>query len=301
MSTHSLHVGDRSTGTGSEAYTTGAVTSKDGTTIGYRQLGRGPALILLHGSMESAQSHMQLAQALADAFTVYLPDRRGRGLSGPYPADYSRQTDIEDMEALLIKSGANNVFGVSSGGLVCLQAALTLPAIHKAAIYEPPLFLNGSAPTAWLVRYDQEMARGDIAAALVTGMKASQMGPPIFNAIPRWIIERMTSMMMSTEEKKANGDTVTWRALAPTLHYEGELVIEMARALETLRGVNAEVLLLGGSRSPAFLKTALDWLEHDLPHVERVEFPGLDHGGSGNHDRRGQPERVAHELRRFFT
>jgi len=215
--------------------------------------------------------------------------------------DYSRQTDIEDMEALLIKSGANNVFGVSSGGLVCLQAALTLPAIHKAAIYEPPLFLNGSAPTAWLVRYDQEMARGDIAAALVTGMKASQMGPPIFNAIPRWIIERMTSMMMSTEEKKANGDTVTWRALAPTLHYEGELVIEMARALETLRGVNAEVLLLGGSRSPAFLKTALDWLEHDLPHVERVEFPGLDHGGSGNHDRRGQPERVAHELRRFFT
>jgi len=301
MSTNNLRVEDRSSGAGSEAYTTGAVTSKDGTIIGYRRLGQGPAVVLLHGSMESAQSHMQLAQSLADAFTVYLPDRRGRGLSGPYPVDYSRQTDVEDMEALLIESGAHNLFGVSSGGLICLQAALTLPAIHKAAIYEPPLFLNGSAPTAWLARYDQEMARGDIAAALVTGMKAAQMGPPIFNAIPRWIIERMTSVMIRGEEKKADGDTVTWRALAPTLHYEGELVTEMAGALETFRAIHAEVLLLGGSKSPAFLKTALDWLEHALPQVERVEFPGLGHGGSGNHDRRGQPERVAHELRRFFA
>lgn len=31
-----------------------SVTSKDGTTIGYRHLGHGPALILLHGLMECA-------------------------------------------------------------------------------------------------------------------------------------------------------------------------------------------------------------------------------------------------------
>src|ERR687896_2414995 len=52
-----------------EDYTTCFVTSKDGTTIGYRQLGRGPALLLLHGHMESAQSHIQLAEALAASFT----------------------------------------------------------------------------------------------------------------------------------------------------------------------------------------------------------------------------------------
>ena len=52
--------------------------------IGYLRLGQGPAVVLLHGSMESARSHTRLALALADAFTVYLPDRRGRGMSGPY-------------------------------------------------------------------------------------------------------------------------------------------------------------------------------------------------------------------------
>jgi pimeloyl-ACP methyl ester carboxylesterase len=62
---------------------TGSVVSRDGTRIGYLRVGRGPAVVLLHGSNESARSHTQLALALADTFTVYLPDRRGRGMSAP--------------------------------------------------------------------------------------------------------------------------------------------------------------------------------------------------------------------------
>src|ERR1700682_887997 len=85
-------------------YIKGAVVSKDGTTIGSRQLGRGPGLIVLHGAMESAQSHMQLAEALADTYTVYLPDRRGRGLSGPYrPGDVVSQ-DVVDMDSVLTRT-----------------------------------------------------------------------------------------------------------------------------------------------------------------------------------------------------
>src|SRR5712691_12515722 len=104
---------NQSTAPAREHYTTGSVTSQDGTTIGYRQLGHGPGVVLVHGAMESAQSHMQLAEALADAFTVYVPDRRGRGLSGPYGKDYGLQKEVEDMDALLTKTGAHNVFGVS--------------------------------------------------------------------------------------------------------------------------------------------------------------------------------------------
>ena len=65
-------------------HATGSAVSADGTTIGYRQLGRGPGIVVVHGSMSSGYNFLQLAEALADAFTVYLPDRRGRGLSGPY-------------------------------------------------------------------------------------------------------------------------------------------------------------------------------------------------------------------------
>jgi pimeloyl-ACP methyl ester carboxylesterase len=284
-----------------EQYITGSVISQDGTTITYRQLGYGPGVVLLHGIMESSQSHMQLAEALADAFTVYLPDRRGRGISGPFGKDHSIQKDVEDMDALLTKTGAHYIFGVSLGGLTSLQAALTLPAIHKAAIYEPPLIINGSVSNAWLTRYDKEMAQGKVAAALVTSMKGAQMGPPIFNVMPRWLLELLTKMMMASEDKKAKGDDVTFRALAPTLHYDGQLVVEMSEKQESFRTMRPEVLLLGGSKSPAYLKLALDALEKVLPQVKRMEFTGLGHGGSGNTDRGGKPERVAQELRRFFA
>ena len=280
---------------------TGFVTSKDGTSIGYRQLGQGPGVIVLHGAMESGLSHLQLAEALASGLTVYLPDRRGRGLSGPYGKDHGIEKDVEDMNALLTKTGAHFVFGVSSGAIICLEAALTLPAIQKAAIFEPPLMVNGPAPWAWLTRFDQEIAQGKVAAAMITGMKGAQMGPPMLNAMPRWLLERLTTMMMASEDKKAGRDDVTMRMLAPTLHYDFQLVIEEDGALERFRALRADVLLLGGSKSPAYLKAAVDALEKVLPRVRRVEFPGLGHEASGNRDRRGQPERVAAELRRFFV
>jgi pimeloyl-ACP methyl ester carboxylesterase len=280
---------------------TGTVTSRDGTTIGYHQLGHGPGVVLLHGAMSSARHHLQLAEALAGAFTVYLPDRRGRGLSGPYGPDHGVQQDVEDMAALLGETGARNVFGVSSGGIVWLQAARTLPAIRKAAIYEPPLFADDALPTAVLARYDRELAAGRLAAALVTGMKGAQMGPPVFNRVPRWLLERLAGMAMAREERKGTGDYPSMRALAPTLRHDFRLVAETSGRLEGFRSVGAEVLLLGGSRSPAYLKAALDALERVLPRAERVELAGLDHAASWNSDRGGKPERLAEELRRFFA
>ena len=290
-----------STVAATDAYVTGSVISKDGTTIGYRQLGRGPGLIVLHGAMESARSHWQLAEALAPSFTVYLPDRRGRGLSGPFREAHDIETDVQDMAALLAKTDAHYVMGVSSGAIIWLQAAITLPTIRKAAIFEPPLIIDGSVPIGFLKQYDEEMAQGKVASALVTGMKATQMGPPVFNVIPRWLLERLTTMMLASEDKKAGDDDVTMRMLAPTLHYDFQLVSETEEALESFRAVRADVRLLGGSKSPAYLKAALDALEKVLPHVTRIEFPGLGHGASGNTDRGGQPEGVAQELRRFFV
>ena len=97
--------------TAREQYTTSSVTSQDGTTIGYRQLGHGPAIVLVQGAMGSAYNFMQLAGMLADAFTVYMPDRRGRGLSSlAYSKDYSIQKDVEDLDALLAKTGARSVW-----------------------------------------------------------------------------------------------------------------------------------------------------------------------------------------------
>jgi pimeloyl-ACP methyl ester carboxylesterase len=119
--------------------TQGAVESRDGTRIGYWKTGRGPAVVLVHGSMESSRSHRLLAQALADEFTVYLLDRRGRGLSGPHRPDHCARTEVEDIEAVLTLAGAEFAFGVSAGGAVVIEAARTLPVLRKVAVYEKML------------------------------------------------------------------------------------------------------------------------------------------------------------------
>ncbi|MGP8011235.1 MAG: alpha/beta fold hydrolase [Halobacteriota archaeon] len=51
-------------------YEMGSVVSKDGTVIGYRQMGDGPGVILFHGGANASQSYSKLGADLTDAFTV---------------------------------------------------------------------------------------------------------------------------------------------------------------------------------------------------------------------------------------
>ena len=287
--------------------TSGRVTSRDGTPIGYLKTGRGPAVVILHGSMESARSHTLLAQALAGDFTVYLPDRRGRGMSGPHRPDHSVRTEVEDLQAVLAESGARLVFGVSAGGLVVLEAARTLPGIRKIAVYEPALAMDATKNTAWLERFDREMASGKAAAAMITSMYGLELAPSFFKIIPRRLLVSLTEAGMNRQDSKAAPDAITMRKLAPTIGYEGALIAEMAGTVDAFRTVTADVLILGGSKGLPFLKPARDALAQTLPHSRRVDFPGLDHGASSDPSQTnpgGKPEtvaQVAREVRSFFA
>ena len=78
-----------------------AVQSADGTTIAFDQLGKGPSLILVDGAlgqraMDSATA--QLAPLLAEYFTVFHYDRRGRGDSTD-TQPYAVAREIEDVDA----------------------------------------------------------------------------------------------------------------------------------------------------------------------------------------------------------
>jgi pimeloyl-ACP methyl ester carboxylesterase len=275
--------------------------SRDGTTIGYRRCGRGPGLILLHGSMSSGAHHTELARLLSDAFTVFVPDRRGRGLSGPYRAGDALQQELEDVAALLEATGATNLWGLSSGACIALHAARTMPAIAKVGIFEPPLMPDRAAAAAFLATFDDEIARGKVGEAMITAMRGAEMGPGWFRALPKALTARLAMMGMAQETKKPAGPYPTMRELSSTLHAEFAIVTESSGRLDDYRSIGAEVLLMGGSKSPAFLKRALADLARVLPGAKRVELVGSDHAASWNSDVRGHPEPVARELRRFFA
>jgi pimeloyl-ACP methyl ester carboxylesterase len=276
------------------SYVKGTAVSGDGTTIGFRQMGSGPGVILIHGGMKSSQDFMKLALALSTAFNVYIPDRRGRGLSGPHGDRFSVQREVEDLHALVDRTQARYLFGLSSGALVALKATAAIPAIEKVALYEPPLSINGSVPTDWLPRYDRELAQGALASAVITALKGIGTEPTL-SRLPRLLLVPFMALIFRFQ--RAQGDDVTIRALVPTQHFDMEIVAEMRDTLAEYATLQTPVLLLGGTKGPAFLRIALHRLRETLPHAQLITFPGLGHDGPEDD---GQPNVIANALHRFF-
>jgi pimeloyl-ACP methyl ester carboxylesterase len=282
------------------SYTTGAVTSKDGTIVGYRRVGRGAPVILVHGGMMASQNLMKLAGGLADVFTAYVPDRRGRGLSGPLGEGFGIASAVEDLQALIASTGATRIFGSSVGAIVALYTALRTPALRHVVAYEPPIALAtvpGSSPESWLPRYEQELAEGKVAQAMVSASRGIG-GAAILNAVPRFMSEPLMRLALAAEARDVKDGDVALQDLIPTLLHDARIVLDTADKLHELRSISAQVLLLNGGRSPAYLKRILDAVHVALPGAARVEMRGLGHMSADNG---GKPERIAQELLRFFA
>ena len=190
------------------------------------------------------------------------------------------------------------MFAVSVGADIALQVVSRSATISKLALYEPLLFPDQATGKAVMARFDRQLAAGKTSAALATAMKGAQLGPPLINALPHWLLAAMTAGMVN---RTPPGDYIPFTALAPTLQHEGLEIAEMSGSLDALRSVCAQVLLLGGSKSSPLIKNALRRVQQALPNAHRAELPGLNHSSSWNKQVRGNPEAIAAVLRQFFT
>ncbi|WP_166355390.1 alpha/beta fold hydrolase [Phytoactinopolyspora limicola] len=123
----------------------GRITSSDGTSIAYNQVGSGPPIVLVGGAFVDRSENAPLATELAKSFTVYNYDRRGRGESDdtlPYAVD----REIEDIQELIVEAGGwAHLYGISSGGALVLEAAAAGVSVDRLAVYEVPYNLADDA------------------------------------------------------------------------------------------------------------------------------------------------------------
>ncbi len=286
----------------SEPQAAASVMSEDGTRIGYRRVGSGPGVVLIQGAFGTQHNFSELASQLADRFTVYLPDRRGRGMSPrPFNPDYTLARDVEDLEALLTATGAARVFGLSAGAIIGLWAASSCHAIEQVAAFEPPLVLDQHDTEDALARFDREVQRGDLAAAAVTGMLASQTGPPLLSRMPRALLELVTKCGLWIESKRTPSPYAPMRELIPALQYDFAVISQASREINTLGNIDCDVVLLAGEKSPPYLKAGLDAVQNVLPQAQRTTLAGVGHGAAWNSDRGGNPQAVAPALCSFFA
>ncbi len=287
--------------TADTTYTEASVISKDGTKIGYRKYGNGPALILVQGAMGTVFNYHKLAKALSNDFTVYVPERRGRGLSlKEFTPDHVIERDVEDLNSIITASGASYVFGLSSGAIITLEATKVLPSIKIAAIYEPPFYVTNAVPVKKINTVFKEISNGNLSAALANVFKIVKVGPSVFNYIPLPILKQLTRAFIKSEDKKKGGQYAKVSALIPAMRFDFTAVLQRGGKVQTYSAIDKPVLLLGGSKSPKYLKDALDTLEKILPEENRIKFKNLDHSAPWNTDRGGSPEIIAKALINYF-
>lgn len=127
----------------------GSFISSDGVGIGYRQLGSGPPLVLVHGGLTDHRCFTPILDELAQHFTVTMYDRRGRGLSGT-GADHSLNREAADfVEAVTLAGDGDpvSVIGYSYGATCALHAVTTRPTPVRALVaYEAPFPVPGVMP-----------------------------------------------------------------------------------------------------------------------------------------------------------
>jgi haloacetate dehalogenase len=106
--------------------------------------GFGPPLLLLHGFPQTRMCWRSVAMALADSFTVVVPDLRGYGRSdkpigGGDHSAYSKRTMARDQIATMASLGFErfNLAGHDRGGRVAYRLALDHPeAVSKLAVLD---------------------------------------------------------------------------------------------------------------------------------------------------------------------
>ncbi|MEM7434069.1 MAG: alpha/beta fold hydrolase, partial [Myxococcota bacterium] len=107
---------------------------------GYRRAfiheGKGPALLLIHGIGDSADSWRDLIPALSQDYTVVAPDLLGHGDSDKPRADYSLAAYANAMRDLLTVLDVDRVtvVGHSLGGGVAMQFAYQFPELCERLV-----------------------------------------------------------------------------------------------------------------------------------------------------------------------
>jgi pimeloyl-ACP methyl ester carboxylesterase len=252
------------------------VTSKDGTTIAFDRLGSGPPVVLVCGGSVDRTADAAIAQELASDFTVFNYDRRGRGDSGdtlPYAID----REVEDIEAVIEAAGGSAfLWGSSSGAVLALIAAESVP-VTKLALWEPPFIPDDlpRPPEDQVSQYETMVAEGRRGDA---------------------VEYFMTKIIGMPAEVVAGARTQPWwaatEALAHTLAYDARIMGDYSIPKDRAASVKVPTMVIAGGADFPWMRQTAETLAAALPDGQVRILVGQGHDVD--------PGVLAPVLREFF-
>ncbi len=245
----------------------GRVTSRDGTSIAFERVGTGPAVILVDaaGNFRGFSPMPQLAEALAQDFTTFTYDRRGKGASTdtlPYAVD----REIDDLQALIdLAGGSAFVHGFSSGAILGLLAAEHGIGIAKVSLLEPPLRVEVTPPPPSGIS-------GEVARLVITGRQGE--------AYECWL----NGIGVPAEMIAGMRESPLWPALEATAHtliYDS--LIPGSLPPDRLAAISTPALVVASEGSDDRLRNWAQGVAEALPDASARFLPGTWHGVDAVH------------------
>lgn len=249
---------------------TQSITTADGARLHVESYGEGPGVILVGGTLTASFMYARFAKKLAAALPVHVYDRRGRGRSGPQPGDYSLESELTDLAAVMAATGSSLVLGHSYGGWIALESTLRLP-VSRVAMYDPVINIDGCVPTHYLPELEAAVARGDDVRALIIlmkGINARRAATRIPDSLVQMIIRAMATF---TRRGRA------WHGMLQPLVREIGAVRNSGITAARFAAVTTPVLLLCGADSDEFYRTGSRAVAGVLAHGSAVVVPGAAH------------------------
>ncbi|MDJ0356649.1 alpha/beta hydrolase [Paenarthrobacter sp. PH39-S1] len=258
------------------------VTSADATTISVERIGSGPALVLVDGAFcgRSFGPARRLAQELANSFSVYFYDRRGRGDSGD-TKPYAAEREIEDLVAVIRHTGGNAfVYGISSGAALALEAAAAGVPMRKLATYEAPYtgvgVING-VPIDHARHLNALLAQNK-RGAMVSYFLVKMIGVPAFVPIMLHFIP---------------GVWKSQTASANTLPYETAVLNNFTAPVDRLAHIPVPTLVMVGGKAAPAMAAAQSMIAKAVPQSLHHILDGQTHQVSNT--------AMVPQLRAFFA
>jgi pimeloyl-ACP methyl ester carboxylesterase len=243
------------------------ITSRDGTVIAYTKRGSGPPLIIVDGAFCYRENGpaTELASMLAQHFTVFTYDRRGRGESGD-TAPYAVEREIEDLRALATEAGTDPfVVGISSGGALVLQAVASGVGVKRIALYEPPYLAdsNGSRSLQDLKNQLQALISAGDRGGAVRFFLTDVYGAP------RAFAFAMPLLMPNAWKRN--------KLVVHTTPYDLTILDDRSVLNGRSSSITVPTLVIGGEKSPKELRDAVAAVVSALPNGHSRFLPGQDH------------------------
>lgn len=232
----------------------------------FEEMGKGRALIMIHGGFIDRRMWDQQFEEFAKHFRVIRYDARNHGLSESAPGDYVYYEDLRLLcERLHIQKAA--LLGLSMGGRVAIDYSIAYPENVWALVLASPRASGYSFDSKECQKFNEKYGAAyrsgnfeEMAEAFLQGWTdgpfrdPSEIDPEVRNKTKR----------MALDHERHNGSGVRMRELDPP-------------ALDRLDEINAPTLAIAGDLDMPDILDIVDRVDKQASHSQKRIIHGAAH------------------------